>query len=63
MHLLIFGILTVFRKYEDNSLVKVAQSYVTLCDPMDYTFDGNLQARILEWVGVHFSRGSSQPTD
>ena len=30
---------------------------------MDYTFDGNLQARILEWVGVHFCRGSSQPTD
>ena len=30
--------------------VKVAQSCPTLCDPMDYTFHGILQARILEWV-------------
>ena len=28
--------------------VKVAQSYPTLCDPMDYTVHGVLQARILE---------------
>ena len=27
--------------------VKVAQSYLTLCDPMDYTVHGILQARIL----------------
>ena len=38
---------------------KVAQSYLTLCDPMDYT----VQARILEWVAVPFSRGSPQPRD
>ena len=43
--------------------VKVAQSYPTLCDPMDYTVHGILQARILEWVAVPFSRGSSQPRD
>ena len=30
--------------------VKVAQSYLTLWDPMDYTVHGILQARILEWV-------------
>ena len=30
------------------------------CDPMDYTAHGILQARILEWVAVPFSRGSSQ---
>ena len=30
--------------------VKVAQSCPTLCDPMDYTVHGILQARILEWV-------------
>ena len=30
--------------------VNVAQSYVTLFDPMDYTVHGILQARILEWV-------------
>ena len=35
----------------------------TLCDPMDYTVHGILQTRILEWVAVPFSRGSSQPRD
>ena len=30
--------------------VKVTQSSPTLCDPMDYTVHGILQARILEWV-------------
>ena len=43
--------------------VKVAQSYLTLCDPMDYTIHEILQARILEWVAFPFSRGSSQPRD
>ena len=33
----------------------------TLWDLMDYTVRGILQARILEWVAVSFSRGSSQP--
>ena len=42
---------------------KVTQSCPTLCDPMDYTVYGNLQARILEWVVFPFSRGSSQPRD
>ena len=41
--------------------VTVAQSCLTLCDPMDYTVHGILQARILEWVAFPFSRGSSQP--
>ena len=43
--------------------VKVAQSCLTLCDPMDYAVHGILQARILEWVAFPFSRGSSQPRD
>ena len=43
--------------------VKVAQSCPTLCNPMDYTIHGILQARILEWVAGPFSRGSSQPRD
>jgi len=30
---------------------------------MDYTFHGILQARILEWVAVPFSRVSYQPRD
>ena len=41
--------------------VKVAQSCPILCDPMDYTVHGILQARILEWVAIPFSRGSFQP--
>ena len=35
----------------------------TLCDPMGYTVQGILQARILQWVAFPFSRGSSQPRD
>ena len=41
--------------------VKVVQSCLTLCDPMDYTVYGILQARILEWVAFPFFRGSAQP--
>ena len=41
--------------------VKVTQPCPTLCDPMDYTVRGILQARILEWVAFPFSRGSSNP--
>ena len=40
--------------------VKVAQSSLTVCGPMDYTVDGIPQARTLEWVAFPFSRGSSQ---
>ena len=43
--------------------VKVAQLCPTLCDPMDFTVHGILQARILEWVAFPFSRGSSQHRD
>ena len=49
-----------------NRVSKVAQSCPTLCDPMDCSLPGSsvpgiLQARILEWVAVSFSRESSQP--
>ena len=43
--------------------VKVTQSCSTLCDPMDYTVYGILQAGILECIAFPFSRGSSQPRD
>ena len=43
--------------------VKVVQSCLTLCDPMGYTVQGILQAKILEWVAIPFSMGSSQPRD
>ena len=44
----------------------VAQSCPTLCDPMDCsppdsTVHGILEARILEWVAISCSRGSSDP--
>ena len=47
---------------------EVAQSCLTLCDPVDYnplgfSIHGILQARILEWVAISFSRGSSRPRD
>ena len=41
--------------------VKVTQSCSTLCDPMDYTVHGILQARILEWVAFPSCRRSFQP--
>ena len=46
--------------------VKVTQFCPTLCDHMDCSLPGSsvrgiLQARILEWVAISFSRGSSQP--
>ena len=43
--------------------VKVIQSCLTLCDPVEYTVHWIFQARILEWVGFLFSRVSSQPRD
>ena len=44
-------------------MLKVAPSYPALCNPMDYTVHGILQARTLEWVTFPFSRGSFQPRD
>ena len=44
-------------------IVKVAQACLSLCDPVDYTVHGILQARILEWVTFPFSGRSSQPRD
>ena len=43
--------------------MKVTQSCLTLCDPMDYLDHEILQARILEWAAFPFSRGSSQSRD
>ena len=43
------------------NFVKVAQSCLTLCDPINHTVYGILQARILGWIAIPFSRGSSQP--
>ena len=43
--------------------VKVALLWPTLYNPMGYTVYGIFQARILEWVAIPFSSGSSQPRD
>ena len=43
--------------------VKLAQSRPTLCDPMDYTVHGILQARILEWVAKFILFGSKTTAD
>ena len=47
---------------------EVTQSCPTLCDPLDSKLPGSsvhgiFQARVLEWVAIFFSRGSSQPSD
>ena len=52
----------------NESESEVAQSCLTLCDPVDCSPPGSsvhgiLQARILEWGAISFSRGSSQPRD
>ena len=52
----------------DVCLCLIAQLCLTLCDPRDYRMPGSSvpgisQARILEWVAISFSRGSSQPRD
>ena len=51
-----------------HARAKSLQSSRTLCDPMDGSPPGSsvlgiLQARILEWVAVPASRGSSRPGD
>ena len=52
--------------YIKESESEVAQSCLTLCNPVDcsppgFSVHGILQARILEWVAISFSRRSSRP--
>ena len=56
------------RKKVKESESEVAQSCPTLCDPVDgsplgSSTHGILQARILEWVAISVSKGSSRPKD
>ena len=51
---------------ESESESEVAQSCLTLCNPMDCSLPGSsvhgiFQARVLEWVAILFCRGSSRP--
>ena len=53
---------------KSESVVLVAQSCPTLCNPMDgrlwgSSVHGTLQARMMEWVAISYPRGSSQPRD
>ena len=55
-----------FIKFHCQDKELVAQLYSTLCNSMDYSPPGSsvqgiLQARILEWVAISYSRGSSWP--
>ena len=54
--------------YEKKKWALVIQSCSTFCDPMKCSLSGFfvhgvLQARILDWVDIHFSRGPSQSRD
>ena len=56
------------RSTHTESESEVAQSYLTLCDPMDCSLPGStvhgiFQAKILQWVAISFSRRSSRPRD
>ena len=54
--------------FHEEKKVLVAQLCLTLCNPVGcsspgFSVHGFLQARILEWVAICFSRGSSRPRD
>ena len=54
--------------YQSKSASEIAQSCRTLCNPVDCSLPGSyihviLQARILQWVAISFSMGSSQLRD
>ena len=62
------GQITSYGCFRQARRSEVAQSCLTLCNPMNCSLPGSsnhgiLQARILEWVAISFSRGSSQPRD
>ena len=62
--------LAPYKKSHDKPTSEPAKllSHVQFCDPMDCSLPGSsihgiFQARVLEWVTISFSRGSSQPRD
>ena len=71
LEIIILSEVSQTKKYKYHMLSpikKVAQSCPTLCDPMDCSLPGSsvhgiFQARILKWVSISFSRGSSRPRD
>ena len=69
MHTLVYPHLTDKGNFSDQWIyAKSLQSCLSLYDPMDCSLPGSfvhgiLQARILEWVAMSFSRQSSKPRD
>ena len=58
----------VSEMWNESESVSLTQPCLTLCNPSDsspagFSVHGILQARILEWVAIPFSRGSSHPRD
>ena len=67
-HVTCITVIQVIYKLVVSCSSEVAQSCLTLCDPMNWGLSGSsvlevFQARILEWVAISFSRGSSRPRD
>ena len=63
-----WGLLTATKLLSVCCVCSFTQSCLTLCHPMDCSPPGSsvhgiFQARILEWVAVSSSRGSSRPRD
>ena len=59
---------SIFKNLWNSYVYLVTQSYLILCDPTDCSLLGSssmgiLQARIMEWVAMPSSRGSTQPRD
>ena len=54
---------TLYSESERKVKVKIAQSCLTVCNPMDCIVHGVLQARRLEWVAYPFCSRSSPPRD
>ena len=69
MDILTYSFLSIFFIFAVIKVkVEVAQLLPTLGKPMDcslpgFSIHGSFQARILEWVAISFSSGSSQPRD
>ena len=49
--------------FPDKTQKSESENHSVVSDSTDYKVLGILQARILEWVAIPFSRGSSQPRD
>ena len=68
IHLSHFAVHSKLTQHCKSTIVLVAKSCPTLCDPLGCSWPGSSvcgisQARILEWVAIPFSRGSSPRRD